>query len=121
MSSISIALIVLKTNDVEQLKDFYTQLGLDFEKHQHGKGVEHYAARVGKIVFEIYPLPKSQLIPDKSLRIGFHIENLEARLAFLAKENIKIVASPKRYEWGITAVIEDTDGRKVELTQELSK
>ncbi|MEL6673725.1 MAG: hypothetical protein AAFR61_16080 [Bacteroidota bacterium] len=48
--------MVLRTPQLEILKDFYAQLGFEFIAHQHGKGPRHYAAESGGLVLEIYPL-----------------------------------------------------------------
>ena len=114
---IQLGLLVLKTKDPALLADFYSKLGLQFEVHQHGKGPIHYCCELEEMVFEIYPLPKNQHEPDKSTRLGFKVENLDNLVGQLIAENIQIVSSPKNYDWGYSAIIEDLDGRKVELTQ----
>ncbi len=54
---------------------------------------------------------------DKSIRLGFIVDNLEKVIAKLEKQNIKIVKAPSKTEWGFQAIIKDIDGRKIELTQ----
>lgn len=110
-----IDLIVIRTENPKELSEFYKQIGMDFEYHQHGKGTWHYSTEIGKTVFEIYPLMKNQEKPDKSLRLGFTIENLDEVIEKLRRENVKIIREPKESEWGYFAIIEDLDGRKIEL------
>lgn len=50
------AVIVVRTSKVEEAKEFFTRLGLVFDKEQHGRGSPHYATQVGEDVFEIYPV-----------------------------------------------------------------
>ena len=69
------------------------------------------------IVFEIYPLLKSQIAPDNSLRLGFNVQQLDALLDKLKKEGIDIVKEPTQLEWGYVAIIKDLDGRKIELKE----
>jgi len=116
-----INLIVIRTDKPKELSEFYEQIGMKFEYHQHGKGTWHYSIEIGKTVFEIYPLMKNQEIPDKSLRLGFTIENLDETIENLKKRNVEIVREPKESEWGYFAIIKDLDGRKIELKNEASR
>ena len=99
------------------LKTQYELLGLDFEFHRHGNGPMHYSAKAGRLVFEIYPLTKSQTQADTNLRLGFEGENLDHTMETLFASNWKNVTATKDTEWGKTAVIQDLDGRKIELNQ----
>ena len=83
-----INLIVIRTDKPKELSNFYEQIGMKFEYHQHGKGTWHYSAEIEKTVFEIYPLIKNQESSDKSLRLGFTIENLDETIANLKKQNV---------------------------------
>ena len=53
-------LLVLKTHQLEALKEQYEFLGLSFVYHQHGSGPFHYASEQEDFVLELYPLPKEQ-------------------------------------------------------------
>ncbi len=110
-----INLIVIRTNKPKELSEFYEQIGMKFEYHQHVKGTWHYSTEIGETVFEIYPLMKNQENSDNSLRLGFTIENLNETIENLRKENVEIVREPKESEWGYFAIIKDLDGRKIEL------
>lgn len=78
-------------------------------------GPFHYAAEQNGFVFEIYPLTKSMEKADNSLRLGFDIPDLENKMLALEKSNWKIISKPKETEWGLVALLQDLDGRKVEL------
>lgn len=108
-------LIVIRTGELELLKDQYELLDLKFDYHQHGNGPFHYASEVDGFVFEIYPLTRSITKADNSLRLGFQIPNLKAKMNDLKGSNWKIISNPKETEWGLTALIQDLDGRKIEL------
>jgi lactoylglutathione lyase len=60
-------------------------------------------------------LTKSMEKADNSLRIGFEIQDLKAKMEELKNSNWTIVSDVKETEWGVTAVIQDLDGRKIEL------
>lgn len=106
---------MIKTHQLEAIHQFYSKLGLNFEKHRHGKGPLHYATELDSLVFEIYPLPSSQKMADASTRLGFQVEQLEDLIAQLARN--QILKGPYQSEWGYQALVSDPDGRKVELTQ----
>ena len=110
-------LIVIKTQSLEILKGQYEVLGLEFDYHKHGKGPYHYSAYLNDLVFEIYPLPQSADEADSTLRLGFEIKDLDEKMSQLKNENWIIKTSPKRTEWGYIAVIQDFDGRKIELKE----
>src|SRR5581483_9719918 len=66
-------LIVLYTHHLEACHAFYTGLGADFAKEQHGTGPEHYAATLtGGLVLEIYPA-SDRRPPTGSLRLGLTV------------------------------------------------
>jgi lactoylglutathione lyase len=110
-----INLIVIRTNQPNELAKLYSQIGIEFDYHKHGKGSWHYSAEIEKLVFEIYPLMKNQKIADKSLRLGFDVERLDELIEKLRANKIEIIAEPKKSEYGYFAVIKDLDGRKIEL------
>ncbi|WP_299611393.1 hypothetical protein [uncultured Aquimarina sp.] len=108
-------LLVIRTSNPEILKDQYERLGFEFDYHQHGNGPLHYASELNGFVFEIYPLTKSMEKADNSIRLGFDIEGLKSKIIDLSSSDWKILSEPKETEWGLTALIQDLDGRKIEL------
>ncbi len=112
----TLSLIVLKSKDIEKLKDFYQILGLDFVKEKHDKGAAHYASQMGNIVFELYPL-KSENEADTMTRLGFQVEDLENTMNVLQAKEYQIVSPAKTTEFGYSAIVKDSDGRSVELYQ----
>ena len=110
-----INLLVIRSDEPKKLSEFYELLGLEFVYHQHGNGPWHYSTEIEEIIFEIYPLIKNQETPDKSLRLGFTVDDLDETISNLKKENVEIIREPKESEWGYFAIIKDLDGRKIEL------
>jgi lactoylglutathione lyase len=111
----NINLLVLKTPRPAELASFYEKLGVQFEQQQHDTGPMHYAAQIDGIIFEIYPLPKNREKADDTLRLGFTVDDLLATVKRLKDSGAKIIQEPVVTEWGYGAVVEDLDGRKVEL------
>ncbi len=106
-------LVVLRSQNMERLAEFYESLGFKFCKHRHGKGVEHYAAEEGGSVFEIYPLLDA--FPTVGVRIGFRVENVPQVYATLLSKGAEIIKSPAPSPWGERAVVKDPDGHIVEI------
>ncbi|MFN3165426.1 MAG: VOC family protein [Phycisphaeraceae bacterium] len=119
---INLNLVVILSSDIDKAEQFYKELGLFFEREQHGNGPEHLAAcgEAGGVVFEIYPLgPKHQ--PTTSTRLGFSIDDVDAYIERLTELGGSVVSTPKDSEWGRRAVIKDPDGHTVELITQLNR
>jgi lactoylglutathione lyase len=112
----SLSLLVIKTPQVDRLREFYGMLGIAFTEEQHGNGPQHLAARLGTIVFENYPLGEGEL-PEQSTRLGFNVINLDATLDRLTAGGFSMVAPAKHTQWGYRAVVRDPDGRAIELAE----
>jgi len=112
-----LSLLVIKTNQLQEQFEFYSTLGIEFQYHRHGKGPFHYASTNGNPTIEIYPLPKEVLQPDTTTRLGFSVENLDFIIQLLTTRGTIIVSAPAVTEWGYSAIVQDADGRKIELTQ----
>ena len=84
---VRINLLVIRTSNPEVLKDQYEHLGFSFDYHQHEKGSFNYASEQNGFVFEIYPLTKSLEKADNSIRLGFDIKNLKAKMDDLKETN----------------------------------
>jgi len=108
-------LLVIRTPGIERLSKFYTLLGLTFDYHKHDKSPYHYSATIDKTVIEIYPLTKTQTEPDKSLRLGFSLDSFEETIDLLKQQGIIFTSDVEKTEFGIMVIIEDPDGRKIEL------
>ena len=99
-----------------KLAQFYSLLGFNFEYHQHGKGVFHYSTVLNDIVFEIYPTPKNTST-DNTTRLGFEVQNLDNLIKELQNKSVKIHNFPIQTDYDYWSVIEDLDGRKIELIE----
>ncbi len=120
MADVQINLVVIRTADMERSAQFYQLLGLNFVKHRHGKGAEHYASETGPVVFEIYP-NQGEAGSNSSLRIGFQVASVDEVVVALQDAGVAIISPPKDSPWGRRAVVGDPDGYRVELTQFLQE
>lgn len=115
--SIRLNLVVVRTQDLEVLVRFYERLGLDFQQHRHGEGPRHYACELHGAVFEIYPLGKKQTSADTAVRLGFNLPAIDQKVAVVAETGGVVVREPSDSPWGYRAVVEDPDGRRIELVE----
>jgi len=113
----SLSLLVVHAKNIELTKEFYGRLGMDFIAEQHGRGPLHYAAKLGSLVFEIYPSQRET--ETAPLRFGFQILALDRTLELLREHGVRIITEPKDSAWGRRAVVEDPDGNRVELISPL--
>ena len=112
---INLKLLVLRCANIDKAKQFYQILGFNFVKEKHGKGVEHYAAENNGFVLELYPLALNQS-PDTS-RLGFIVDDIFTLSKKLkAYSEISIVHNIKESQRGIMMLIQDPDGRKIEIS-----
>jgi lactoylglutathione lyase len=110
-----LALLVIKTHQIDMLKDFYQALGLSFIVEKHGNGPEHYSCDLDGTVMEIYPLPEGGPLADTTTRLGFRVKNLENVVEYLEGNHTPVINRPKRNDFGYFAVVKDPDGRMVVL------
>ncbi|GAA5506447.1 VOC family protein [Novipirellula caenicola] len=116
MNQVRCNLIVIRSHQAEQASSFYSALGLEFLKHRHGNGPEHYAAELANCTFEIYPLA-ADAPPTTETRIGFVVSDVETAFSDLLRAGGKSIRPPKPSAWGLRAVVSDLDGHRIELTQ----
>lgn len=113
-----INLIVIRTENLDLLKSQYELLGMKFENHRHGNGPFHYAYESNGMTFEIYHLTKSMEKADGNLRLGFDVPDLAKVIERLKNTDWIIKSDIQETEWGMTAIVQDLDGRKIELKKE---
>jgi lactoylglutathione lyase len=114
-AGISFKLLVLKTRQVDKLRAFYQTLDISFTEEQHGKGPVHSAGQVAGVLFEIYPLPDEAGAVDQMTRLGFAVKKLEQVVESLRTSGAPVTGPPQKTAWGYRAVVQDPDGRAVEL------
>lgn len=112
----SLKLLVLKTDAVEQLREFYARLGFEFVEERHGSGPRHWSAPVGDGILEIYPLPEDGIV-DLTTRLGFGVSDVN-QVVKSVRQMTEVVTEPNKTQWGLRAVVRDSDGRTVELYEQ---
>jgi hypothetical protein len=113
-------LTVIRCADIDASSNFYRLTGLEFEKHRHGTGPEHYAASDGIWTFELYPA-SSKFPASSSTRIGFAVDSCDEVAERLQCAGFALEVVPGDSPWGRRAVALDPDGHRVELTSPPNK
>src|SRR5688500_12127784 len=108
-------LLVLRARDANALARFYTALGLNFVRHRHGAGPEHFAFEDEEGVFEIYPASADG--PTQSVRLGFSVQDVRSAVEHAIAAGGRVISAPAESAWGFRAVISDLEGHRVELSQ----
>ena len=116
VSNLVLNLVVLRSADPARTMAFYARLGVNFSLHRHGNGAEHYAAEIGEVVFEIYPVAAGGGT-TAGTRIGFRVPSVEAALEALRDYPDTVVTPARDSGWGWRAVVKDPDGHRVELVE----
>jgi lactoylglutathione lyase len=108
-------LTVIRCANIDASAAFYRLIGLEFEKHKHGTGPEHYAASEGTWTFELYPA-SAKFPASSSTRIGFAVESCDEVVDQLLGAGFSLDTIPADSTWGRRAVVQDPDGHRVELS-----
>ena len=111
---------MLYSADIERTLAFYALLGLTFEREQHGRGPMHYAAPLGDMVLEIYPLAAGA-IASGPLRLGFDVKQIEPLAEALIDAGGRVMSELQDLPLGRVIVVSDPDGRKMELVEPRGK
>lgn len=115
-----LTLLVLRVADVDRSLAFYKMLGFEFIEEQHGTGPIHYSCELGSVVIEIFP-GKPGHAPDRrdsgATLIGFQVANLDEIVGEMKASGATIITDVQESTWGRRAVIQDPDGRAIELNQ----
>jgi lactoylglutathione lyase len=113
----SFRLLVLRTRQLDRLRDFFLPLGVTFAAERHGNGPLHYVGEIGRVVLELYPLSEDTRAEDHLTRLGFSVRDLATTLHALEATGAAVVSKPRETGWGLRAVVHDPDRRAVELYQ----
>lgn len=116
--SLALNLLVLRCKELERTRQFYEHLGLVFIQEQHGKGPVHYASEMAGLVLELYPATEKQL-PDKT-RLGFTTSQLGELADDISRSPEIVILKPLVQQADrLVIVLQDPDGRTVEISQQL--
>lgn len=121
MGRTSLGMLVVRAADISLSLSFYRALGLDFVEERHGSGPVHFSSDLGGVLLEIYPGEPGRAPERKSAGstlLGFRVASIERVMSALAPLSTRVLSGPTETTWGRRAVVEDPDGRAIELREE---
>jgi len=116
-----VASIVLFATDADVTAAFYRTIGLDLVDEVHDAGPVHFAAELGDVHFAIYAADTPGRAPDRraggSSFPGFYVSSLDQVSAVFTRTGARVLTEHEAMPWGCRLVVEDPDGRPVEVNQ----
>jgi lactoylglutathione lyase len=114
--------IVLFTADIDGARAFYRAIGLTLDDEDHGDGPVHYATDISGVHFALFDAgPGSGRAPQwrspGSSFPGFYVTSLDDTVAALTAQAAPVLVAHQLRDWGCRAIVEDPDGRPVEINQ----
>ena len=115
----AIGSLILFSSKVEAILKFYRAIGVPFAPESHEEsGPTHYAADLNGVHVALYESGEgnAQRWRDGGCTWpGFVVEDVPATLQNVTALGAKVLGGPEERPWGIRAVVEDPDGRPVEI------
>ena len=112
--------LILFSHRMEAAVRFYRAIGLDLEVEQHEEGPLHYVSQVGPTHFAIFEATEGdapEFRSGGSTFPGFSVDSLENAVEGARADGAPVIQEPEEYPWGLRALVEDPDGRVIELFQ----
>jgi lactoylglutathione lyase len=117
--TIEIASIVLYSNKVAELANFYAAVGAALENEQHEDGPVHFAVEIGSAHFAIYQADGDSVTASHrepgEVFVGFYVDSLDAVIGAMAGNGVSPIAPHEQMPWGCRVLFQDPDGRTVEV------
>jgi catechol 2,3-dioxygenase-like lactoylglutathione lyase family enzyme len=103
-------------DDVVRTTDFYERL-LNAKPAFRAEGIAIFQTDNLQLVVHRRYEPKPQWPPCEN-HIGWEVENLDAAIAQLEQQGIRLEVPARDYEWGRSAYVRDPAGQLIELHEE---
>ncbi len=110
--------LVLFSANLDRAVAFYRAIGIPLDTEQHDDGPPHYACELGDTHFAVFPAPTGTAPPYRAGGCtfpGFVVESVVESLNAARLLEAPVRQEPEHYAWGLRAVIEDPDGRPIEI------
>jgi len=119
-----IASIVFFAADGVRTAEFYRVAGVDLEDESHDEGPVHWAAEVGGVHVAVYDVADAGgtgrapgLRAAGSTFPGIYVTSLDLARAALQELGAPVLEDHQVRPWGCRFIVEDPDGRAVEINQ----
>ncbi len=113
--------IVLVSAEPDRTISFYRSVGINFGDEDHDEGSVHSATNLGDIHVAVFPASGDGKAPPRraagSTFVGFYVDSLDEKFSALSATGAHLLLDHEVQEWGCRIVVEDPDGRPVEINQ----
>lgn len=110
----SLAALTLTCKDLEASVRLYRAVGVDLKEARHG-GPLHYAASLGGVHLALVGPDGVERGAQSGTRVALLVNDLESALDAARALGAPVLQAPAARPFGVTAVVEDPDGRRLEL------
>ena len=114
--------LILFTASLERTVAFYRAIGAPLEEEKHDEeGPLHYACELGSTHLAIHAVDAAkggraaEWRSGGSSYFGFAVDSLADAVEAARALNARVLQEPEDFPWGPRALVEDPDGRVVEL------
>ena len=115
--------LILFTARIEDVVCFYRAIGIPLESEQHEAGPIHFACEFGRTHFAVFEAGDGRAPEFRSggsCFAGFAVASIEKAISAARVIGAEIIQEPESYPWGVRALVQDPDGRVVELFERAS-
>jgi predicted enzyme related to lactoylglutathione lyase len=115
-----LGLLVVFSDDMEKAAEFYSAIGLRFERHAHPPCGEHYSTLDDECVFEICQLPAGRE-KGPPMTFGFRVPSVDRAVEAAVTHGGRIKRKPQTADWGRSATVIDMDGNSILLMEKAER
>ncbi len=112
-SMLAVSALVLHANDLDKSVAFYRGCGVGLVERRHG-GPVHFACAVGGVHVSVYASVHEQP-PQTGTALGLTVADLQGAVTALKLLGATVIEEARPRPWGVSAILQDPDGRRVEL------
>jgi catechol 2,3-dioxygenase-like lactoylglutathione lyase family enzyme len=110
---VMLSAVTLHVTDLDKSVAFYRACGLVLVERRHG-GPTHFSCALNGVHLALYAATATAG-PQTSTSIGLTVPDLQKALDSVRATGAKLLEEARPRPWGLSAAVEDPDGRKIEL------
>lgn len=110
----SLAALALTCKDLDASVRLFRAVGVDLKEARHG-GPLHYTASLGGVHLALHPHDGVERAAQSGTQLAFLVNDLEGALNGARALGAAVLQAPAPKPFGVSAVVEDPDGRRLEL------
>lgn len=110
----SLAALVLTCKDLEASVRLYRAIGVELKEARHA-GPLHYTASLSGVHLALVAHDGVERGPQSATQLALSVSDLEGALNAARALGASVVQAPAARPFGVSAVVEDPDGRRLEL------